>query len=467
MANILIKLLIVVLLGVSCNRKAQVLAEKIHLAVAKNHSLTVKELLADGVDINIRYGDVGDTPLLLAIKKKHLSTVKILLEKNAQLDLQDNAGMTALLVAVEHNDNELAAVLLSKGANPNIANTLGETALVKAVEAGNRQMLLLLLKNDADVLVKNKVGKDLLTIAQDRIFQELIPLLETAKSQALSLKKSHKKRDQIKQQLLLVAAEIQRQDVLPEDAKKKMAALLGQGKAQQATLAEVLSIKTQMNDFLQESVRRQQHGESNREYFQRINHGLNMKASGIEKRPPLQELMSFNDLLKQSAAYKNFTKKIKLKLEKSIADVAWNIQVNSSADLILNFQKIHYFEDGKSDLSAQLKELLRRLFPLFSSALGVGKGRLSDIYAKIEILAGDRYGDEKLAAQRARKIYNFLFQDKQEDFIHKFAMLPLMRVGSLPQKSTNNRIILRFDFIFHAPAESQQWRRVPASLRGD
>uniref|UniRef100_A0A8D2JJC3 Ribonuclease L n=1 Tax=Sciurus vulgaris TaxID=55149 RepID=A0A8D2JJC3_SCIVU len=74
-------------------------------------------LLRHGADVNVR-GERGKTPLILAVEKKHVGLVQMLLEQpHIELDDTDSEGKTALLVAVELKLRRMAELLCQKGAS--------------------------------------------------------------------------------------------------------------------------------------------------------------------------------------------------------------------------------------------------------------------------------------------------------------------------------------------------------------
>merc|ERR1711894_83643 len=52
----------------------------------------------------------------------HYSTTKLLLDKEANMDLQDNFGSTALMHAAERNYPDIVSELLLRGANQSLRN---------------------------------------------------------------------------------------------------------------------------------------------------------------------------------------------------------------------------------------------------------------------------------------------------------------------------------------------------------
>lgn len=74
-------------------------------------------LLDHGVDVNVR-GEKGKTPLILAVEKKHVGLVKMLLEQeHIEMDETDREGRTALLLAVELQQMEIVQLLCKNGAS--------------------------------------------------------------------------------------------------------------------------------------------------------------------------------------------------------------------------------------------------------------------------------------------------------------------------------------------------------------
>jgi serine/threonine-protein phosphatase 6 regulatory ankyrin repeat subunit B len=72
------------------------------LAVILNNMQLVKQLLNKGADINLANQD-GDTPIMLAIRKKELLLTHVLLSKRPNLFLKNTKGETAYSLALENN----------------------------------------------------------------------------------------------------------------------------------------------------------------------------------------------------------------------------------------------------------------------------------------------------------------------------------------------------------------------------
>ncbi|XP_012870865.1 PREDICTED: 2-5A-dependent ribonuclease isoform X1 [Dipodomys ordii] len=74
-------------------------------------------LLDHGADVRVR-GEQGKTPLILAVEKRRLALVRMLLEQDAlEIDDTDHEGTTALRAAVELGSREMVRALCDRGAS--------------------------------------------------------------------------------------------------------------------------------------------------------------------------------------------------------------------------------------------------------------------------------------------------------------------------------------------------------------
>ena len=124
--------------------------------------LGVRKLLDDGADPNSTV--FGRTPLVWAVGNRHADTIKLLLDRQANLNMQDKGGNTALIAAVRDGWTPILGLFLSKGADPNIQDNSGDTALICAVGAGRSQAVKLLLEMGADPSIKNSRGETVLDL---------------------------------------------------------------------------------------------------------------------------------------------------------------------------------------------------------------------------------------------------------------------------------------------------------------
>jgi ankyrin repeat protein len=89
-------------------------------------------LLHYGSDINLRTGNhIGNTPLMCAAYKGHITMVKFLLDRGAEIHKGDNCGCTAVMHAASVCQVETVQLLLERGAL--IENSDGMSALMFAI----------------------------------------------------------------------------------------------------------------------------------------------------------------------------------------------------------------------------------------------------------------------------------------------------------------------------------------------
>ena len=87
-------------------------------AAAAGDTAKVKELLANGADVN-RRNSRGVTALMAAAYKGSTELAQLFVEKGANVNAGSNKGSTPLMAAVESGNKTLVKFLLDKGADPN------------------------------------------------------------------------------------------------------------------------------------------------------------------------------------------------------------------------------------------------------------------------------------------------------------------------------------------------------------
>ena len=109
----------------------------------------VRTLLADGADVNTRYGD-GTTALHWAAHRDDEALVTVLLDAGAAVNAADDHGVTPLSLACLNGSVAVVHALLDAGADTNAARSSGETPLMTAARVGNVDVVRLLLAAGAD-----------------------------------------------------------------------------------------------------------------------------------------------------------------------------------------------------------------------------------------------------------------------------------------------------------------------------
>lgn len=120
----------------------------------------IEKLLDFGVDINLQNKIEGKTALMAAANNtESVKTIKLFLQRGAQIDREDDGGSTALVYASTYGAPENLELLLKEGAEVNHQDYSGETALFVAARRGYLPAAEILLKNGADIEHEDIHGK--------------------------------------------------------------------------------------------------------------------------------------------------------------------------------------------------------------------------------------------------------------------------------------------------------------------
>lgn len=119
------------------------------IAAQNGEQSKVQEIIAsvnNNLILNALTPELGLTILMLAAERGHLEIVRLLIEKNALLNVKANFGIgnTALMYAVAQGHLSVAEALLVAGADPCIHTLAGESALGFAEFNKDQSMMTLL-----------------------------------------------------------------------------------------------------------------------------------------------------------------------------------------------------------------------------------------------------------------------------------------------------------------------------------
>ncbi|XP_055385584.1 uncharacterized protein LOC129614764 [Condylostylus longicornis] len=139
------------------------------------HLEVIKILWCQFENINDIRNNVGDSILVLACKFNNSEIVKYLLyEKNVELDIPNYAGETSLIVSVKYGYSKLVKILIEKGANVNAQDNLGNSSLIIASKENCSGILKNLLQHGADKSLQNDFGETALFLATENGFVTLL-----------------------------------------------------------------------------------------------------------------------------------------------------------------------------------------------------------------------------------------------------------------------------------------------------
>jgi ankyrin repeat protein len=100
---------------------------------------------------------IGMTPLMAAARG-NLEALRLLIDRKADVNARNAAGATALMAAAQTGGPQAVRMLLEKGADPNVRTKKNECALADAATAGNEEVVRLLIDRGAEVNVADIRG---------------------------------------------------------------------------------------------------------------------------------------------------------------------------------------------------------------------------------------------------------------------------------------------------------------------
>jgi len=139
----------------------------------------IQLMMDHNADVNIQSSS-KTTALMIATNANDLEMVKYFLSYKADVNLKDDNGETALIKAAGTGRTEISEVLLEHGADPNIIPNNKETAIMRAAKEGYINIVQMLLAKGAGVKVKNMYGETALKLAELGGHKEIVELLKKA-----------------------------------------------------------------------------------------------------------------------------------------------------------------------------------------------------------------------------------------------------------------------------------------------
>jgi len=174
-AQMLVRLLAVVLLAVAVSAQTDTAGEPLLRAIQRGDPGDIDRVLTGGANPNVADAD-GVSALMAATLFGDARTVELLLRHGADPNRAGASGTTPLMWAMP--DEEKVRVLLARGANVNARSETGRTPLLVAASyPGTVGVLRLLLDRGADIRASDASGASALALAVRSADVEVVQLL--------------------------------------------------------------------------------------------------------------------------------------------------------------------------------------------------------------------------------------------------------------------------------------------------
>jgi ankyrin repeat protein len=143
--------------------------------VNNNNLANVELLLKAGADVNFKDA-FGYTVLMKASENGYIDMVRLLLNKNANINLQNEHkyGYTALMLAAYNGHTDVVQLLLNNNADVNFKTIFGYTALMIASQNCYTDVVNELLNKNVDINLRNNIGKTAYDFAKTDEIKKLL-----------------------------------------------------------------------------------------------------------------------------------------------------------------------------------------------------------------------------------------------------------------------------------------------------
>ena len=161
-------------------RQQQVGNTMLSIAARSNQVNLVRYLLEEcGAEVDQR--DTSEvapvTPLWLAVERRHLDAVCLLLQHGADVNAKGECDSPIVLLGAQNINLKIVEILISNGADINAADEWGYTPLHAAM--WNMDLMRLLLESGADMEAKDHNGNTILHLTVCKGFSEMCKFLLT------------------------------------------------------------------------------------------------------------------------------------------------------------------------------------------------------------------------------------------------------------------------------------------------
>lgn len=160
-------------------------------AIRRGDVESVKKILSEGLDVN-QFNSRGVSPLMVACQNGRLDMIRLLLNGDAKVDLQNRKGWSVLMKAIDRNrvgsnHIEVVKLLLEYDPNLELKTTMGLSALTIAYNKRDMKMIELLVQKGVQVNDENlKSGLSLAIFSGNIIVSKLFLERGAEKSNVLT-----------------------------------------------------------------------------------------------------------------------------------------------------------------------------------------------------------------------------------------------------------------------------------------
>eukprot|EP00210_Caulerpa_lentillifera_P005353 g5115.t1 len=128
---------------------------RIDAAIQSDDSVSVKQILCEGLDSNAKFSDFQNSLLMRAAQSDAVESAKLLINSEAKIESGDNRRWTALYYAARFNHSRIAQILIENGANVDSRTDVGWTPLHPAAYHNYLAVAKVLIAANATVNIKN------------------------------------------------------------------------------------------------------------------------------------------------------------------------------------------------------------------------------------------------------------------------------------------------------------------------
>ncbi|NWR71587.1 INVS protein, partial [Centropus unirufus] len=171
-----IRTMLALKLDIDINMTDKYAGTALHAAALSGHVSTVKLLLEHNAQVDA-LDVMKHTPLFRACEMGHKEVIQTLIKGGARVDLVDQDGHSPLHWAALGGNADVCQILIENKINPNVQDYAGRTPLQCAAYGGYINCMVVLLENNADPNIQDKEGRTALHWLCNNGYLDAIKLL--------------------------------------------------------------------------------------------------------------------------------------------------------------------------------------------------------------------------------------------------------------------------------------------------